>query len=273
MFYINNKIIQFKNHIIKYVKNNVNPLNLPPNTIRVKFASGYTPTMGDTQTLVDANNNVWDIYKSSNDWSNLFNEEEKEHVLLKVLGANTSNVTQMTGLFRCCKLLTTVLLFDTSNVTKMPYMFYKCTSLTTVPLFDTANVTAIQSMFYQCTSLISVPLFNTSNVTAIQSMFYQCTSLTTVPLFDTSNVITMGYMLGGCTSLTSIPLFNTSKVTGMTSAFYNCKKVQSGALALYQQASTQANPPTNHSGTFYNCGSNTQTGRAELAQIPSDWKG
>ena len=54
--------------------------------------------------------------------------------------------------------------------------------------------------------------------------------------------------------------------------FYNCYSVQSGALALYQQASTQATPPTDHRNTFTDCGINTQTGSAELAQIPNDWK-
>jgi surface protein len=75
-----------------------------------------------------------------------------------------------------------------------------------------------------------------------------------------------------CSSLTSIPLFDTSKVTNMGSTFRDCQNVESGALALYQQASSQSNPPSNHSQTFTNCGTNTQTGAEELAQIPSDWK-
>ena len=227
-----------------------NPLGLPANTIRAKFSSGYTPTMGDTQTLVDANNNVWDIYKQSNNWSHLFNEEEeKEHVLLKVLGANTSNVTQMTGLFRFCKLLTTVPLFDTSNVRYMP------------------------SMFRECSSLISVPLFNTSKVRATDGMFRYCTSLTSVPLFDTSNVTNMKTMFNQCSALTTVPLFNTSKVTNMDYTFNGCSHVDSGALALYQQASSQTTPPTNHDSTFNDCGNNSDTGRVELAQIPSSWGG
>jgi surface protein len=103
-------------------------------------------------------------------------------------------------------------------------------------------------------------------------MFDYCPSLTTVPLFNTSKVTNMSCMFSSCTSLTSIPLFDTSKVTDMSRTFMQCRKVQSGALALYQQASTQANPPSNHSRTFYNCGRDTTTGAAELAQIPSDWK-
>lgn len=221
-----------------------NPLNLPKNTIRVKFKSGYTPDMGDTQTLVDDTNNVWDIYKEGTDWDGLFNENS-DHYLLEVLGANTKNVTTMFSLFHYCKALTRVTLFDTSNVTSMNQMFYCCESLTNVPLYDTSKVTDMARMFYMCHSLTSVPLIDTSSVTDMDSMLYDCTSLTNLPLFDTSSV------------------------TNMDGTFTDCINVKSGALALYQQASTQTNPPSQHSFTFYGCGSNTQTGAAELAQIPS----
>jgi surface protein len=103
-------------------------------------------------------------------------------------------------------------------------------------------------------------------------MLEYCSALSSIPLFDTSNATTMGYMCQLCTSLTSIPLFDTSKVSDMGNMFWGCTNVQSGALALYQQASSQTNPPSSHKKTFYNCGSNTQTGAAELAQIPDDWK-
>ena len=82
----------------------------------------------------------------------------------------------------------------------------------------------------------------------------------------------MGGMFGGCTSLTSVPLYDTSSATNMTGMFDGCINVESGALALYQQASTQSTPPSSHIGTFKNTGSNTVSGAAELAQIPSDWK-
>ena len=79
-------------------------------------------------------------------------------------------------------------------------------------------------------------------------------------------------MLDSCTSLTSLPLFDTSNVKNIGGAFSNCVNVQSGALDLYRQASTQTNPPSYHYYTFTQCGVDTQTGSAELAQIPSDWK-
>ena len=177
-----------------------NPLGLPPYTIRVKFQSGTYPNIGSgaTKTRVDATNNIWDIYKQSSDWSNLF--QASNNNLLEVIGANTTNVTNMKSMFTYCNRLTNVALFDTSNVTNM------------------------------------------------------------VGMFDS------------CDQLTLIPLFNTSKVTNMNYTFRNCTHVDGGALALYQQASSQTTPPSNHNGTFNNCGSNSNTGRVELAQIPSDWK-
>lgn len=166
----NNKALQF---VVSEPVDHYNPLCLPANTIRVKFSSGYIPEMGDTQTLVDSTNNVWDIYKQSNDWGDLFNNN---NTLLEVLGANTTNVTRMVRLFDSCNILTNVSLFDTSNI------------------------------------------------------------------------------------------------TSMNNTFFNCYNVQTGALALYQQASTQTTPPSTHISTFSGCGQTTTTGRAELAQIPNDWK-
>ncbi len=112
---------------------------------------------------------------------------------------------------------------------------------------------------------------NTAGVSDMSNMFTSCTSLITVPLFDTSNVTNMYGMFSHCTALTNAPLFNTSTVTAMVQMFYDCRNVQSGALALYQQASAQATIPS-HVQTFKNCGIDTTTGAAELAQIPSDWK-
>ena len=127
-------------------------------------------------------------------------------------------------------------------------------------------------MFEDCSALTNVPLFDTSNVTNMGDMFDGCSSLTSIPLFDTSSVTIMLGMFRYCSSLTSIPLFDTSSVTIMSYMFYNCINVESGALELYKQASSHTTPPSEHTQVFYNCGSNTQTGSAELAQIPDDWK-
>jgi surface protein len=234
------------NVVVGKVFDPYDPSTVPPNTIRCKFSSGYTPTMGNAQTLIVGSENIWDIYKNSTDWTMLF---ANNNDLVEVLGANTSSCTVMSSMFINCTSLTTVPLFDTSSCTNMTDMFRKCSSLTTVPLFDTSSCTYMGEMFQYCYSLTTVPLFDTSSCTDMTRMFQYCSSLTTVPLFDTSSCM------------------------NMSSMFQNCTNVQSGAIVLYQQASTQATPPSNHSSCFYRCGSNTVTGAAELAQIPTSWGG
>lgn len=119
--------------------------------------------------------------------------------------------------------------------------------------------------------LIEILGANTSNLTSMRGAFEYCDALTTVAVFDTSNVTNMQFMFNGCASLKHIPLLNTSKASSVQSMFRDCRNVESGALAIYQQLSTQARVPA-HTYAFRNCGSNTETGAAELAQIPSDWK-
>ena len=224
----------------------LNPLDLPANTIRLKYNNGVTPSFSKgTAIQVSQAPNVWDLTYNNTNWTSLLSDQTD---LLEVLGANTTGVTYMRD------------------------MFAWCTSLTSVNIFNTSNVTDMYQMFEHCTSLNYIPLFNTNKVTTMRMMFYECTSLTAAPLFDTSNVTNMEYMFYTCENLTNVPLFNTSKVTNISKMFAGCYNVQYGALALYQQASTQVTPPSQHNQTFYYCGSDTETGAAELAQIPSDWK-
>lgn len=269
-----------------------NPYNLPANTIRVKFKAGYTPTMGDSQTRVSTTPNIWDIYKAGTSLDYLFKDCND---LLEVLGANTTNIVTMDSVFSQCKSMTSVALFDTSNVTNMRTMFLECNDLTAVPLFDTSNVTDMTQTFDSCYALTTVPLFDTHNVRSMYGTFGMCTDLREVPLFDTSNVTSMATMFSysgirtlplfdthnvtsmrsfcyGCERLTSIPLFNTAKVTKFDEAFRDCVKVESGAYDLYYQLSHQTTPPTEHTRSFKNCGSDTTTGAADLARIPNGWK-
>lgn len=140
-------------------------------------------------------------------------------------------------------------------------------------IYDVASTNgSFSDLFYAAAWLLEVIDANSSNVTNMSFMFSFCSALTTAQLFDTSSVTNMSYMFHNCNVLTSVPLFNTSSVTNMSNMFNNCYKVESGALALYTQASAQANPPASHTSTFRNCGRDTATGAAELAQIPSDWK-
>ena len=251
IYTINNKVL--KNSVtdkwlIKIPVDPYNPLGLPSNTIRVRTRNGNEPIgTYDTATLVPGTTDVYDVYRSGTDFSNFFYNFNSAEII-EVLGANTTDIINMEHMFCNCSLLTTIPLFDTSSVERMRSTFEGCSVLTAIPLFDTSSVTTMERMFYGCTSLTSVPLFDTSSVTNMSNMFYGCSSLTTVPLFDTSSV------------------------TDMSDMFRDCSNVESGALALYNQASTQTTSPSYHMRTFRNCGSNTTTGAAELEQIPSGWK-
>lgn len=253
-----------------------NPLNLPPNTFRVRTNDGQAPNGKDhnyaeydTATLVEGTADVYDVYKSGTDFARLLRDSTN---LIEVLGANTEGITSIDSMFLYCSALSSVPLFNTTNVTSFQQTFNGCKSLTSAPGFDTNKVTNMKYTFNDCSSLSAIPWFDTSNVTAIEGMLGNCFNVSSVPLYDTSNVVNMVGMLQNCSALTSLPLFNTSKVQYMDAAFNYCVNVQSGALDLYRQTSTQTNPPSYHHYTFSNCGTNTETGSAELAQIPDDWK-
>lgn len=61
--------------------------------------------------------------------------------------------------------------------------------------------------------------------------------------------------------------------TKCNNMFNGCTNVETGALTVYNQLAALGAQITSHTDTFKNCGSNTVTGAAELAQIPSSWGG
>ena len=133
---------------------------------------------------------------------------------------NTSNVTDMSGMFAACSSLTSLDLsnFDTSNVTDLSGMFNGCSSLTSLDLsnFDTSNVTNMEYMFIVCSSLTSLDLsnFDTSKVTDMRYMFSNCSSLKTIYASDkfvTKNVETGNNMFKNCTSLKGAIKYDANK--------------------------------------------------------------
>ena len=144
---------------------------------------------------------------------------------------NTTNVTNMSGIFRGCDALTTLDIsnFDTKNVTNMGWMFGSCHALTTLDVsnFDTKNVTDMSNMFYECKALttLDVSKFDTKNVTDMSYMFSGCYTLTTLNVsnFDTKNVTNMSSMFSGCKTLTTLDLsnFDTKNVQSMNTMFFN----------------------------------------------------
>ena len=150
---------------------------------------------------------------------------------------NTSSVTNMSDMFAGCKALTALDLsyFNTSNVTEMNWMFYDCSALTSLDLksFNTSNVADMEGLFWGCLDLATLNLksFNTEKVTSMKGMFYDCSVLTSLDLknFNTENVTNMSYMFSHCSALTSLDLsnFNTSNVMNMDYMFAGCKALTS----------------------------------------------
>lgn len=84
---------------------------------------------------------------------------------------------------------------------------------------------------------------------------------------------TFDRMFRYCTGLTSIVPLECVNVVNVGGMFDNCTEIEDGALDQYNWFNTYGVNITNHSGTFTNCGSNTQSGLAELDQIPVGWGG
>lgn len=92
---------------------------------------------------------------------------------------------------------------------------------------------------------------------------------------DSHNVVceSMDRMFGNCKGLTYIEPMHCTNVQNVGDMFQGCTEVTEGAYDQYVWFNTYGININNHSGTFTNCGSNTQTGVAELAQIPTGWGG
>ena len=93
---------------------------------------------------------------------------------------DTSNVTNMNGMFQFCKQLITIPQLNTSNATNIYYMFNKCLNLTTISQLDTSKVTNMNNTFSYCEKLIKIDIsYMNITSTSNSSQFAQnCCSLT-----------------------------------------------------------------------------------------------
>ena len=147
---------------------------------------------------------------------------------------NTSQVTNMSGMFSDCQSLTYLNIngFNLEGVKDMSTMFYNCYSLTQLYLKGERLVnTSTNYMFANCRSLTSLDLskFDTRGVTNMEGMFSGCSSLTSLDLsrLNTENATVMAFMFSGCSSLTSLNLisYDTHKVENMGRMFSGCSKL------------------------------------------------
>ncbi len=154
---------------------------------------------------------------------------------------------------------------NTSNVTDMSGMFCDCRKLKSLDLsnFDTSNVTNMNSMFRSCGSwgdlkVLDLSSFDTSKVTDMEWMFAGCSTVTDIKLssFITKNVEIMSFMFRYC-SLEKLDLssFDTSRVTDMTEMFF----CSSGLTEILVNSSTWNVEGVETSRMFMGCGVSSVT--------------
>lgn len=134
------------------------------------------------------------------------------------------------------------------------------------------NITNITRMFSNCEYLRRVSGVDLGeSVDTTESMFYGCTRLEYVEPFDLSRIYMMNSMFRECTRLREIPDFVLgTRNYAIYNMFADCYSVETGITRFYDNASSVG--IMFHGSTFRNCGINTTTGAAELAQIPASWK-
>ena len=128
---------------------------------------------------------------------------------------------------------------------------------------------------FPSTNIVSAVVYVGSTVTSLQRLIEGSRNLTSISFQNVgANLSNISYVCSNCTALTSVPMFDTSHLTNVSWAFNECNAVQSGSLDLYQQMSSQTNPPANHDGCFYMCGINGGSQAvSDLGNIPGDWGG
>ena len=184
------------------------------------------------------------------------------------------SVTSLKNFFRGSTGISQVTIngWNTSGVS-CQNLFSGCTHLSTINLPSNAKFTGNCASAFQQTPITATPTIDVSDVTDSGYMFYYCTSLETAASYTMPSCTTTQYMFFNCTSLKQVPAITCPAVTNTRNMFNTCTAVESGALDMYNYLSTKATPVTTYTNTFYNCGSDTVTGQAELSQIPSSWGG
>ena len=201
--------------------------------------NGWGVTLTDKETTEDITSEVCTYIndKPIVSMSRMF--ANSNATLVDLSSFNTSNVTNMSGMFYNTKIVTKLYddglsfnenKFNLVNINNSPNN-YKIMPLSTLPItngildlsnFDTSSVTDMSGMFSDIRVVnLDLSSFNTGNVTNMSSMFYN-SKVTSLDLssFDTKNVTNMSSMFSW-SDATSIDLsnFDTSNVTSVDSMF------------------------------------------------------
>lgn len=152
------------------------------------------------------------------------------------------------------------------------YDAYELEKLQIVTIPTERPLVDLSHLCHNCTMLYDLNLtyLDTSHVTDFTDMCSGCRSLQTAPNIDTTSGTDFLRMFQYC-DLLEVPQYNMPAALNVDRMFDDNQNVTTGALSLYNQI--KDNPDIDGQMCFVGCGVNTETGRADLDQIPQYWGG
>ena len=194
--------------------------------------NGSNYTVVDRDLLITMRNNGDDLSKvittNVTDMNVMFYGANDNNIDIGDIGSwDTSNVTDMSGMFKYSGFNQDIGNWNTSNVTDMNNMFYGDFGFDQdIGNWNTSNVINMSKMFYRTNFNQDIGNWNVSNVTDMSFMFYDVAFFNQdIGSWDTSNVTDMSHMFS-C-EFSSYAYFNqdlglwdTSSVTNMNRMFY-----------------------------------------------------
>lgn len=260
---------------------------LPPKTARFWFHDDYDPTKqtwreGAVWTLVDADKNIWDYYHDTTVWyyggpaisSNTEFMGQISSSDYEILGVNGTGITDTSMGFApghgISNLKSAVGLYF-PDTTTVQLLFAYQQGLSKIELITGPALTNMITVCYRCWGLKEFTISNAENVTSMTMAFWG-SGLEIPPYFETPNCTdySMAFEQSDLKQVV-LPGFIGAKATDTDGMFNQCHDVESGMVNLYNYC-TQLPSLSNHAGMFYQCGDETETGIAERALIPDDWK-
>jgi len=223
--------------------------------------------------------------RSVNNMTSLFSYTK----LMAIEPFSLSGITSMSYMFAHCDLRNTALpLFNTSTITDMSYVFEYAVfgnysqfpNGYTIPNWDVSHVITMTGIFKDTKAS------NSQAGVVIPSTWSTSIALLRIPYafknayvwnaqnLYTNNVEEFQYAFAECYFMDNgnyLPAINTDGARNVERMFSGNSYCNGNILNMYNQLAANQNI-FNHSKCFYNCGSSTTDGQAELAQIPSDWK-
>ena len=231
-----------------------NPLGLPDNTLRIEVTEGATVNVfNGTSTQISSSPNVWEISDPNGTQMPYFYLSPSSGHVLKVLGAKRKSG-------------------DATSDYAWSEVKNHASYITYVGSVDLIGLN-ITGVFMNMSNLTHIGNVNMPDQSSFEEMFYLCRSLVEIGQIQMkSGVTSFKSCFQGCNAITELPTINLESATDVNSFMEGCY-LYPHPLTIYNQLSNLGAQITDNRYCFSNCGRDTVTGAAELAQIPSSWGG